>query len=71
MKGEIDMMKLSKEDIVNISDYLREIHAQYHIIDDEKAEKAWEYSMTLLHMSQVMCHDDEIQIDDCVEYVHG
>lgn len=65
------MMKLSKEDINNIADMLRDAHVQYYNVDEEKAEKAWEYARTFMLMSEAMCHDDEIQIDDCVEYVHG
>jgi hypothetical protein len=53
------MISLNKEDISNIADILKKAHAD-------------EYAYTLRQMSNNMCHDDEIQIDEySVHYAHG
>lgn len=52
------MYTLNQEDISNIANILHE-------------EGYEEYYKILEQMAEVMCHDDEIKIDDAVYYTHG
>ena len=53
---------LTREDIRKISGILNSL---------EEDTQAKDYADILSKMADAMCHDDELQISDCVAYVHG